>query len=106
PGPFLSHRRISMSINLNDDYDGCELQFPESGAVYYRTAPGAAIAFPSCLLHRVTLITRGQRFVMVTHLFGQADEELRQDALRKQGKTPKPEDTQLYASRAFLSAPL
>jgi hypothetical protein len=103
PSPHLAYRRISVSINLNDDYEGCELQFPERGSALYRPAPATAIAFPSELLHLVTRVTRGRRFVMVTHLFEGADEEIRRAARQAQGKQVDPSDTLLYGSLPYLS---
>ncbi len=35
-----AHRRFGLSLNLNEDYDGGELRFPEYGGARYRPAAG------------------------------------------------------------------
>jgi predicted 2-oxoglutarate/Fe(II)-dependent dioxygenase YbiX len=62
----LQHRQFTLTINLNaEDYEGGNLRFPEFGTDSYRAPTGGAIVFASSLLHEVTLLTRGQRYVMV-----------------------------------------
>lgn len=64
--PPLQRRQFTFAINLNaEDYDGGELRFPEYGTETYRAPTGGAIVFASSLLHEVTLLTRGRRYVMV-----------------------------------------
>jgi peroxiredoxin len=63
-------RRFSMSINLGDDYEGGELRFPEYGRHLYRPPAGSALLFAAPLLHEVTDIRRGRRFVLVTFFCG------------------------------------
>jgi peroxiredoxin len=75
--PRQHYRRLSMSISLNADYEGGYLRFPEYGAYDYRVAPGSAVVFPSVLLHRVTAVTRGRRYVLISFLFNDADAELK-----------------------------
>ena len=57
-------RKLSLSIQLSDpdDYEGCDLQF--YGSSQLETAPrtrGAAIIFPSYIMHRVTPVISGIR---------------------------------------------
>ncbi|HEX8224173.1 MAG TPA: 2OG-Fe(II) oxygenase [Allosphingosinicella sp.] len=64
--PPLDHRQFTFAINLNaDDYEGGELRFPEYGTATYRPPTGAAIVFASSLLHEVTVVRRGRRYVLV-----------------------------------------
>jgi predicted 2-oxoglutarate/Fe(II)-dependent dioxygenase YbiX/peroxiredoxin len=70
------HRRFAVSINLNHDYDGCDLFFPEFGRRLYRAPHGGAIVFSTGALHQVTPITRGKRYAFVPFLYG--EEESRQ----------------------------
>jgi PKHD-type hydroxylase len=61
-------RKLSLSIQLSDpdDYEGCDLQF--YGHHQLETAPrtrGAAIIFPSYILHRVTPVISGTRKSLV-----------------------------------------
>lgn len=65
-----AHRRFALSLNLNDDYDGGELSFPEYGADRYRPERGEALVFSGAHLHQVLPVTRGRRFVLLSFLFG------------------------------------
>ena len=56
------HRRFAITINLNSDYDGCDLVFPEFGRKTYRAPHGGALVFSCGALHQVTPITRGRRY--------------------------------------------
>jgi PKHD-type hydroxylase len=74
-GPRIPVRKLSISIQLSDptDYDGGDLQFRYGAEV--ATAPktrGAAIIFPSYVLHRVTPVTRGTRYSLVGWVTGPA----------------------------------
>ena len=64
--PPLQRRQFTFAINLNaEDYEGGDLRFPEYGTETYRAPTGGAIVFASSLLHEVTLLTRGRRYVML-----------------------------------------
>jgi PKHD-type hydroxylase len=70
--PF-SHRKVSISIQLNDpsEYDGGELEI--SVGTKNRIASrdkGAMILFPAYALHRVLPITRGTRYSLVAWIVG------------------------------------
>jgi PKHD-type hydroxylase len=61
-------RKLSLSLQLSDPaaYEGCDLEMHVSTDI--STAPrerGTLIAFPSCVLHRVTPITAGTRKALV-----------------------------------------
>ena len=63
----LQNRQFTLAINLNaEGYEGGELRFPEFGSATYRAPTGGAIVFASSLLHEVTLITSGRRYVMLS----------------------------------------
>jgi 2OG-Fe(II) oxygenase superfamily len=72
------HRRFAVTLNLNKDYDGCDLQFPEFGRKIYRAPVGGAVAFSCGALHQVTPITRGRRYAFLAFLYGEADAALRE----------------------------
>ncbi|MGP0089934.1 MAG: 2OG-Fe(II) oxygenase [Xanthobacteraceae bacterium] len=72
------HRRFAVSINLNGNYDGCDLIFPEFGGRTYRAPDGGAIVFSCGALHQVTPITRGRRYAFLAFLYGEADAALRE----------------------------
>lgn len=73
-----AHRRFAVSINLNADFDGGELCFPEFGPRTFKPPPGAAVVFSCSLLHTVTKVTRGQRYAFLPFLYDDAAAELRQ----------------------------
>jgi len=72
------HRRFAVTINLNKDYDGCDLVFPEFGRRIYRAPHGGAVAFSCGALHQVTPVTRGRRYAFLAFLYGEADAALRE----------------------------
>ena len=55
-----------MSLNLNDDFEGGELVFPEYAAVRVSPPAGAAAVFSCSLLHAVGPVTRGRRYALTT----------------------------------------
>lgn len=72
------HRRFAVSINLNDDFDGGDVRFPEFGRRTYRPPVGGAVVFSCGALHEVVPVTRGRRFAFVPFLYGEADALLRE----------------------------
>lgn len=62
-------RTISMSINLNDDYDGGNMAFFDR-EIQIRGGTGSAIIFPSNFMypHEIMPIERGTRYSIVTWL--------------------------------------
>jgi predicted 2-oxoglutarate/Fe(II)-dependent dioxygenase YbiX len=67
-----AHRRFAVTINLNDEFDGGELRFPEFGSRTYRAPPGGAIVFGCGLLHEATPVTRGRRYTFLPFLYDDA----------------------------------
>jgi predicted 2-oxoglutarate/Fe(II)-dependent dioxygenase YbiX len=68
--PSTAHRKFGLTLNLNEDYDGGELRFPEYGPDRYRPAAGEALVFSGAHLHEVLPVTRGRRFVLLSFVFG------------------------------------
>ncbi|WP_170921053.1 2OG-Fe(II) oxygenase [Enhydrobacter aerosaccus] len=64
--PTTADRAFAVSLNLNDDFDGGELVFPEFSAVKAKPPAGAAAVFSCGLLHEALPVTRGRRFVLTT----------------------------------------
>ncbi|MFT5564956.1 MAG: putative 2-oxoglutarate/Fe(II)-dependent dioxygenase YbiX [Myxococcota bacterium] len=64
-----AHRRFALSLNLNEGYEGGELNFPEYGVQRYRPDPGEALIFSGAHLHQVHPVTAGRRFVLLSFLF-------------------------------------
>lgn len=69
--PATAHRRFALSLNLNEAYEGGELSFPEYGPIRYRPAAGEALLFSGSLLHEVTEVSSGERFALLSFLFGE-----------------------------------
>jgi peroxiredoxin len=82
-----AHRRFAVSINLNDDFEGGEIGFPEFGPRTYKPPAGGAVVFSCSLLHRVEPMRRGRRFAFLPFLYDEAGKALRE------------------ANRAFLDEP-
>src|SRR6201996_7211943 len=72
------HRRFALSINLNGDFDGCDLMFPEFGRKVYRPPVGGALVFSCGALHQVTPVTRGRRYAFLAFMYGEADAKKRE----------------------------
>ena len=67
------HRKFAASINLNQDYEGCELIFPEFGQRRYVAPYGGAIVFSTGALHQVTPVTRGKRYAFIPFFYGEEE---------------------------------
>jgi predicted 2-oxoglutarate/Fe(II)-dependent dioxygenase YbiX len=74
-----AHRRFAVSINLNDDFDGGELSFPEFGPRSFKAPPGAALIFPGALLHAVSQVTRGKRYAFLPFVYDEAAARIREE---------------------------
>lgn len=57
-----AHRQFAISINLNSDFDGGRLFFPEFSLQEFSAPAGGAVIFSCALLHAVTPVTRGKRY--------------------------------------------
>lgn len=75
--PSTAHRRFAMSLNLNADYDGGQLRFPEYGSHLYRPDAGEALVFSGSLLHEVRPVVEGRRYVLLSFLFGEEGDRRR-----------------------------
>lgn len=69
-----AHRRFAVTINLNHEFEGGELGFPEYGSRTFKPPPGGAVVFSCSLLHKVSQVTKGERFAFLPFLY---DEEAR-----------------------------
>lgn len=77
-----AHRRFAVSINLNADYDGGDLRFPEFGDRTYRPPPGGACVFSCSVLHEATPVARGERFAFLPFLYDEAAAKVREANLK------------------------
>lgn len=78
-----AHRRFAVSINLNDDFEGGDVGFPEYGPQTYRPPVGGAVVFSCSLLHRVTPVTRGRRYAFLPFLYDEAAAAIREANLAR-----------------------
>jgi peroxiredoxin/predicted 2-oxoglutarate/Fe(II)-dependent dioxygenase YbiX len=67
------HRRFALSINLNSNFEGGDLMFPEFGRKAYRPSEGGALVFSCGALHQVTPVTKGKRYAFLAFLYGEED---------------------------------
>jgi predicted 2-oxoglutarate/Fe(II)-dependent dioxygenase YbiX len=73
-----AHRRFAVSVNLNDDFDGGEVSFPEYGPRGFKAPTGGAVVFSCSLLHAVSRVTRGRRYAFLPFLYDDAAAQVRE----------------------------
>lgn len=86
--PPVAHRRFALTINLNENYGGGYLRFPEFGPRQFRGATGEAIVFSCSLLHEVTPITRDRRYAFISFLYDEAGQRQRDEYARRAAQSP------------------
>lgn len=72
-----AHRRFAVSVNLNFDFDGGEISFPEFGPKSFKPSPGSALVFSCSLLHAVSKVTRGRRYAFLPFMYDDAAARIR-----------------------------
>jgi predicted 2-oxoglutarate/Fe(II)-dependent dioxygenase YbiX/peroxiredoxin len=84
-----AHRRFAVSINLNADFEGGEIGFPEYGPQTFKPPPGGAVVFSCSLLHTVIPVTQGARYAFLPFLYDEAGARIRERnaGLLAQGST-------------------
>ncbi|CAN5144440.1 hypothetical protein BH10PSE7_BH10PSE7_34760 [soil metagenome] len=97
-----AHRRFAVSINLNNEFDGGEVSFPEYGPRSFKMPTGGACVFSCSLLHKVSKVTRGSRLAFLPFLYDDAAAKIREQNNQflgegvsgyKSGVTPVPTPT-------------
>jgi peroxiredoxin/predicted 2-oxoglutarate/Fe(II)-dependent dioxygenase YbiX len=73
-----AHRRFAVSINLNEEFTGGELNFPEYGPRTYKMPTGGAVVFSCSLLHAVSKVTSGRRYAFLPFLYDDAAAKIRE----------------------------
>jgi predicted 2-oxoglutarate/Fe(II)-dependent dioxygenase YbiX len=73
-----AHRRFAVSINLNAEFDGGEVSFPEYSPRGLKPPPGGAVVFSCSLLHTVSKVRRGRRYAFLPFLYDEAAAKLRE----------------------------
>lgn len=88
-----AHRRFAVSLNLNDDFEGGGIAFPEYSGRTFRPATGAAIVFSCSLLHAVVPVTRGRRYACLPFLYDEAASQQRRRGSGGSSADPPPGGT-------------
>ena len=73
-----AHRRFAVSINLNHEFEGGEISFPEYGPKSFKLPTGTACVFSCSLLHQVSAVTEGKRYAFLPFLYDDAAARLRE----------------------------
>ncbi len=81
--PSVAFRQFALSINLNDDYEGGHVLFPEYNGRRYRPRAGAGVVFSCSLLHEAAAVTRGRRYCALTFLHDSAAQALWMESQRR-----------------------
>ncbi len=82
PG-LTSHRRFAVSVNLNGDFEGGEVVFPEYNTGGYKAPAGWAVVFPCAILHQVRRVTSGARYAYLPFVYDAGGKELRDAELAR-----------------------
>jgi len=77
-----AHRRFAVSINLNDEFEGGTLSFPEFSNHQYKIPAGGAVVFSCNLLHKVVPVTKGERYAYLPFLYDDAAAKIREENSR------------------------
>jgi peroxiredoxin/predicted 2-oxoglutarate/Fe(II)-dependent dioxygenase YbiX len=72
-----AHRRFAVSINLNDDFEGGEVSFPEYSPRGLKAPIGGAVVFSCSLLHAVSRVTKGRRYAFLPFLYDEDAAKIR-----------------------------
>jgi peroxiredoxin/predicted 2-oxoglutarate/Fe(II)-dependent dioxygenase YbiX len=72
-----AHRRFAVSINLNADFDGGAVCFPEYNPRGHKAPPGWAVVFPCAILHQVLTVTRGRRYAFLPFVYDEEGARIR-----------------------------
>jgi peroxiredoxin/predicted 2-oxoglutarate/Fe(II)-dependent dioxygenase YbiX len=73
-----AHRRFAVTINLNAEFEGGELSFPEYGPRSFKPPPGGAVVFSCSLLHAASKVTAGVRYAFLPFLYDDAAAKVRE----------------------------
>ena len=85
-----AHRRFAISINLNGDFDGGEVSFPEYNPRGLKAPPGWCVVFPCAALHMVSRVTRGRRYAFLPFVYDESGAIIRQAYLRESAASETP----------------
>ena len=81
-----AHRRFAVSINLNNEFEGGRISFPEYGPRDFKPPVGGAVVFSCSLLHAVSPVTKGRRFAFLPFLYDDEAAKVREANNAKLGE--------------------
>lgn len=64
--PQTAFRKFALSVNLNNDFEGGELLFPEYNDQPYKAPAGSGVIFSASALHEASPVTKGRRYCLLT----------------------------------------
>ncbi len=73
-----AHRRFAVSVNLNNEFDGGEVSFPEFSPKGFKMPAGCAVVFSCSLLHQVSAVTGGKRYAFLPFLYDDEAAKIRE----------------------------
>jgi predicted 2-oxoglutarate/Fe(II)-dependent dioxygenase YbiX/peroxiredoxin len=73
-----AHRRFAVSINLNEDFEGGGVSFPEYSPREFKPPPGGALVFSCAMMHAVSPMRRGRRMACLPFVYDDAAAAQRQ----------------------------
>lgn len=65
-----SHREFGLTLNLNDDFAGGHLAFPEFPGERYKPSAGTALIYSGAITHQVEPVTAGNRYCLLSFMMG------------------------------------
>ena len=65
-----SHREFGLTLNLNDDFAGGHLAFPEFPGERHKPAAGTALIYSGAITHQVEPVTAGNRYCLLSFMMG------------------------------------
>ena len=72
PNEKNEQRKLSISILLNDDFEGGGLEVQTNTVQSVLKSKGDIVVFPSFLMHKVVPVTKGTRYTAVSWAYGPA----------------------------------
>jgi len=95
------HRRLAMSLILNEDYEGGGIIFPEYNNKAYKPKSCSAVIFPTPLFHQVLQVTKGTRYVIVSFFFGEEEADYKRNFNKNQNKNTNIDNYKINVKENF-----
>ena len=83
---LTEHRRFAVSINLNADFEGGAVCFPEYNLRGIKAPAGWAVVFPCAILHQVHKVTAGRRYAFLPFVYDEAGAGIRRSKQKNAGR--------------------